>query len=122
MTSTTAPPSTATASILDHEKDPAASGLSTQRNSFLDVPKKEEDASSTDIETGTAQAQSPEPEGDYPGGFQLTMIVVALVLSIFLASLDMVSSPWSSPPSGLVQRANVFLLDHCRDGNPQDHR
>ncbi len=105
MTSTPAPvPSTAPTLAPENEitsehlKEVDQSGMSTQRSSYLDFSiKKEEDAASTDIENGVVvraigdKAVEGQDEEEYPKSFQLLMVVIALVLSIFLVALDMVS-------------------------------
>lgn len=56
--------------------------------------KKEGTGKTTDEETGEARPVGLEPTqtnpGEYPTGARLLFIVIALVLSIFLVSLDMV--------------------------------
>lgn len=46
-----------------------------------------------DVEQAQEPVDTPEPEarGEYPGGFRLAMVVLALVLAVFLVSLDLVS-------------------------------
>lgn len=60
----------------------------------VDYEKKEGTGNVTDEETGEARPAGLEltdaSSGDYPTGARLLFIVVALVLSIFLVSLDMV--------------------------------
>lgn len=70
----------------------------------LDYEKKRNDTSSmTSDDERKKEPATEEPNADdattteYPTGARLTFIVVALVLSIFLVSLDMVSSPRSGP-------------------------
>lgn len=45
---------------------------------------------------------SPSDEGEYPTGLRLTFVVVALILAIFLTSLDFVSSTFSLGQSDRV--------------------
>lgn len=51
-------------------------------------------------------------QGEYPQGFALGMIIVALVLSIFLVALDMVRCPSSSffIPSSVTQPTLIFTM------------
>jgi hypothetical protein len=58
-----------------------------------------------------------EDEVEYPSGAKLAFIVVALFLSIFLASLDMVCV------NSAVQLQHNLLTssDHSRHGNPKNH-
>ncbi|KAH8599286.1 putative HC-toxin efflux carrier [Bisporella sp. PMI_857] len=78
------------AATLADEKD-----LERSTTSSLNSPPKElKDIDKLDLEKeegGAAQdvVAAEEDDGEYPGGFALWMIVVALVLSIFLVSLDM---------------------------------
>ena len=62
----------------------------------LEDEKKSADASSTDQEKGEAEilAKDEVAEVEYPTGFRLYFIVVSLVISMFLVSLDMVSPTW----------------------------
>lgn len=58
--------------------------------------KKRDTGGETDEERGDEVEDAPQEERaadpmDYPTGVRLTFIIVALVLSIFLVSLDMVS-------------------------------
>lgn len=78
------------------------SASSTPRNSVLEIPKIDEKGAVSPSRTSADNtiALDTEKDGlskidasDYPTGFRLMMIVVALILSIFLVSLDMVSSP-----------------------------
>jgi hypothetical protein len=81
--------------FLEPEKDRAAAGFSdsSTRAPSTDLElEKNTVGGETDTDTVDAGAQ-PQSEELYPTGVRLGMIVVALVLSIFLVSLDMVSSP-----------------------------
>jgi hypothetical protein len=96
----------------DRSTAPTPRPLSPARESV----KKEEDAGSTDME-GAAVA-APLAEGEYPEGIQLVFIVVALVLSIFLVSLDMVRCR-------CLSKTRVLMLteqDNRRYCDSQDHR
>ena len=65
------------------------------------IKEKSEAASTHDSDDATVRdekdvevADEPtEPDAEYPSGFKMLFIVVALVLSVFLLSLDMVSRP-----------------------------
>jgi hypothetical protein len=64
---------------------------------------------------------SSPPESDYPTGWKLACIVLALILGIFLASLDMVL-----PPSHLALRQQsdhlqLDLADNRGNSYPQNH-
>lgn len=93
-TSTLADPdrSNAPTPFLDPEKHRAAAGLSdgSTRAPSTDLELEKRDGGETDTETVDALAQQ-QVEEEYPTGFRLAMIVVALILSVFLVSLDMVS-------------------------------
>lgn len=54
-------------------------------------------STNTAVEDGDVSPLDAIEEHEYPGGLRLTAIVVALVLSIFLASLDTVSTYQSKP-------------------------
>jgi hypothetical protein len=64
--------------------------------------KSNNESGDSDEEKGTATVITPNPEDDeYPKGASLVFIIVALALSIFLVSLDMVrfffaDNPYSS--------------------------
>jgi hypothetical protein len=42
-------------------------------------------------EPGEAQVETTEDVGEYPTGFRLAMVILALVLAVFLVALDLVS-------------------------------
>ena len=44
-----------------------------------------------DLEQAQGEADTPDTIGEYPKGFTLGMIVLALVLAVFLVALDLVS-------------------------------
>jgi hypothetical protein len=44
-----------------------------------------------DVEQGKEQVNATDDVGDYPKGFRLAMVILALVLAVFLVALDMVS-------------------------------
>lgn len=57
----------------------------------------EDGGPATDEEAAVAASTSQDP-GDYPSGVKLAFIVAALVLSVFLFSLDQVSLPFEVLP------------------------
>jgi hypothetical protein len=83
----------------DPEKDTTPHDLSTSST----PPELEKESASDKQGDGDSLSQQLSRQlshnisriatSDYPTGFRLAMIVVALVLSIFLVSLDMVSFP-----------------------------
>jgi hypothetical protein len=44
-----------------------------------------------DVEQKEKQVDTPDEVGEYPKGFRLAMVVLALVLAVFLVALDLVS-------------------------------
>jgi hypothetical protein len=54
--------------------------------------KKEERQTDEDVETGTLEGNndSDNPDDDYPTGINMFFIVLALVMAVFLFSLDLV--------------------------------
>lgn len=91
--------SSAPTPFLDPEKDGAVSDMgeaSRRAHSTSDVEDEKGETDMTDTETvrdENAAEQSPadQTEEEYPTGFRLSMIVLALMLSVFLVALDMVS-------------------------------
>lgn len=84
------------ASFLDPEKNRSTelSGGSTRAPSTFDMEKK--GGNETDTETATVEGVPPadnqvDADAEYPTGIRLAVIVLALILSVFLVSLDMVS-------------------------------
>ena len=53
-----------------------------------------EDSGTSTDEKAAAGASAAQDTGDYPSGLKLASIVAALVLSVFLFSLDQVSGPF----------------------------
>ena len=51
----------------------------------------EEPGGKGDVEQGKEQVDTADDVGEYPKGFRLAMVVLALVLAVFLVSLDLVS-------------------------------
>lgn len=84
--------------FLDAEKDrPQTGDMSTRPPSTNDVEYEKGEADITDAETVRDENAADQPpadtaEGEYPTGFRLAMIVVALMLAVFLIALDMVSA------------------------------
>lgn len=120
------PPATSRASTLADEEldtktkieqttaDEKAGTETASRNSVSD--SKPADAEKA---AENAPATDELSEDEYPQGFALIAVVIALALSIFLIALDMVSTTVSIPggSSKLISSA-----DHHRYGYPQDHR
>jgi hypothetical protein len=87
---------------------------------------------SSNISAETTQASDGKEQAadavsvEYPTGLKLVSIILALVLGIFLASLDMVSSRDTRPRTPNNTPLLLTLLglapDYCCDGHPQDHR
>jgi MFS transporter, DHA2 family, glioxin efflux transporter len=72
---------------LAEEKEVGRTATPSPRPSYEKETKTDTDDSPTDKEDGSITnepALSPEEEGQYPEGFRLAFIVVALLLSIFL--------------------------------------
>lgn len=88
----------------------AVAGADPEKQDSESVMKGEQDPGSSDELS----------EDEYPKGIKLAFIVVALVLSIFLLSLDMVRFT-IIPSDGRATTANTGS-DHCRDGYSQNHR
>ena len=101
-----------TSSIASYSLDPEKE----RRNPMLG-----DDSTSTPVPSKNDKTKDVEPlaqdASEYPQGTSLVFIVVALALSIFLASLDMVGVFDYS-----VNSLTLTLPDHCRHGNTQDHR
>jgi len=70
--------------------------------------KKDSAGNATDEETGEARPAGSEPTtaspGEYPTGARLLFIVIALILSVFLVSLDMVRLLLMAAEQALLQR------------------
>lgn len=67
-------------------------------------------------------------DDEYPSGFQMFFIILALVLGVFLLSLDMVSNKPLTHDSRFVRHTKACLkiltrpdVDHCCHGYPQNH-
>lgn len=67
----------------------------SESSTMPDLEKKDVEAGELDTNKGTVKAAtlSPEDSDDYPKGAALIFILIALALSMFLMSLDMVSFP-----------------------------
>lgn len=120
--------------FLDPEKDRARidmSDRSTRAASTSDAEweKGEKgvnggDTDMTDTETirdenVVAQPSTDAADEEYPTGFRLTMIVVALVLAVFLVSLDLVSNPLNNQVCR--EHSPDIDTDNCRNGHSQDY-
>ena len=51
----------------------------------------EEPEGQGEVEQGKEQVETSDNVGEYPKGFRLAMVVLALVLAVFLVALDLVS-------------------------------
>jgi MFS transporter, DHA2 family, glioxin efflux transporter len=51
----------------------------------------EEPEGKGDVEQGKERLDTTDGVGEYPKGFRLAMVVLALVLAVFLVALDLVS-------------------------------
>jgi hypothetical protein len=84
--------------------DRPESTTSTLRGEDVQEKKKEEGQTDEDVEAGTVQgnsdSDSPE-EDDYPTGINMFFIVLALVMAVFLFSLDLVR--YASTPSLIIR-------------------
>ena len=100
-----------TSSIASYSLDPQKE----RRNPMLG-----DDSTSTPVPSKNDKTKDVEPLAQDASEYQgtsLAFIVVALALSIFLASLDIVGVFDCS-----VNSLTLTLPDHCRHGNTQDHR
>jgi hypothetical protein len=81
---------------LAEEKEVGRTATPSPRPSFEKETKTDTDDSPTDQEDGSVtNTPSPEEEveGEYPEGFRLAFIVIALLLSIFLVSFPILQHP-----------------------------
>ncbi len=87
-------PSAATALAPEHEKEFETSRGPTPQPDLDsgDEKKRDDDRASTEAEEAV-ETTIPADESEYPDGARLAFVVVALVLSIFLFSLDLVCPP-----------------------------
>jgi hypothetical protein len=51
----------------------------------------EEPKDKGEVKQGKEQVETTEDVGEYPKGFRLAMVILALVLAVFLVALDLVS-------------------------------
>jgi hypothetical protein len=51
----------------------------------------EEPEGQGEVEQGKEQIETSDDVGEYPKGFRLAMVILALVLAVFLVALDLVS-------------------------------
>ncbi|KAL2269654.1 hypothetical protein VTJ83DRAFT_1838 [Remersonia thermophila] len=70
-------------------QDASVSATTTRAPTPTDAGDREKKGSGTDPSVQEAVAASVDDDGDYPKGWVFTFIIVALVLSVFLVSLDM---------------------------------
>lgn len=82
------------------EPEPAASSASTLRGED-DVIQEKETGANDDAGTVTEQEDILN-EDEYPTGMKMFFIVLALVLSVFLFSLDLVSCGLPLTPTSLT--------------------
>jgi hypothetical protein len=71
-----------------------------------------------DIEAEKDQTTPPEDVTEYPKGFRLAMVILALVLSVFLVALDMASSNLSIRillPTDMPQTIVATAIPHITD-------
>jgi hypothetical protein len=101
----------------------AANEQSTRTSSTVgtETEKKEfstENGEITADEEAANAASASQDTGDYPSGVKLAFIVVALVLSVFLFSLDQVNLPLR------VFNGDILILgsDHHCNRHSKDHR
>jgi hypothetical protein len=50
----------------------------------------EEPEGQGEVEQGKEQVETSDDVGEYPKGFRLAMVILALVLAVFLVALDLV--------------------------------
>ena len=74
------------------ETEVAASSASTLRGDDEVVQEKVEDTPTEEEKETTEERENVLNDDEYPSGLKMFFIVVALVLSVFLLSLDMVCS------------------------------
>lgn len=88
--------------------------------------KKDSTDNVTDEETGEARPAGTEPTqaspGEYPTGARLVFIVIALILSVFLVSLDMVRLVVMAPEKALLQLYTFADRTLLRQSLPQPYR
>lgn len=76
----------------DMGTDPPSNSMTSVNSRFITEPEGNAGAIDKKRQTddGAEKAAAEEEPVNYPTGFRLTCIILALVLGIFLASLDMV--------------------------------
>jgi MFS transporter, DHA2 family, glioxin efflux transporter len=57
----------------------------------------EEPVDKGDVAQGKEQVNTTDDVGEYPSGFRLAMVILALVLAVFLVALDLVSRQIQNP-------------------------
>lgn len=122
---TQAPQETTAYHELEKEKsDFEVNDESTKTSSTMDAETKKNDARDNDA---VATDTPPSPR-DYPGGLKLASIVAALVLSIFLFSLDQVNQALQGGlqrpchANSIYDSGTDFDSDHRSNRHSQDHR
>lgn len=98
---------------------------STRTSSTVDAETevkklRAEDVGTTTDEEAVVAASVPQNSGNYPSGVKLAFIVVALVLSVFLFSLDQVGLPVEYLPIDTTARLTLDS-DHRCNRHSQDY-
>lgn len=88
--------------------------------------KRNEETRSSNTPADTTQASDTEEATDaanieHPTGLKLASIILALMLGIFLASLDMVNHETNTTNITNLLTPSV-PPDNCGDSHPQDYR
>lgn len=105
----TAPKEAATA-----EGTPIVFDSSTSNSVKEHARDEKEDGSSNRLPSSDGSDEKPTEE--YPSGLRLFLIVGAVIMTVFLISLDQVSSSAQLAPSPPLSR-----IDHRRYSDPQNH-
>jgi hypothetical protein len=69
----------------------STSGTTENVNGTALADVGEEPEGKGDVEQGKERLDTTDGVGEYPKGFRLAMVVLALVLAVFLVALDLVS-------------------------------
>jgi hypothetical protein len=77
--------------FLEEKMGPNSDSTSKGTPAHGDISKGS-DSTTTDVEVGRVTTTGVQAEGDYPEGFHLFIIVLALIISVFLVALDMAST------------------------------
>jgi hypothetical protein len=96
----------------------AGDAASSEKKLQEESPQDSESTSKNENSSNVGEMDEPD-DTEYPSGFKLFFIVVALVMSIFLVSLDMVrDAAWL----GGNRETKLTAVDYRRNRNPQDYR